>query len=120
MSERPYQRLVAWKEAYELCLLLYKLTRAFPSDERFALVSQIRRAASSVPLNIAEGNAKRSGKEKMHYLLIAMGSLEELHCACLLSKDLGYLTSVQFAQCDEHICRVSFLVTKLRSSFISS
>ena len=120
MKERPYQRLVAWKESYELCLLLYKLTRTFPSDERFALVSQIRRAASSVPLNITEGNSRRSGKDKMHFLLIAMGSLEELHCACLLSKDLGYLTSAQFTECDEHICRVGFLITRLRSSFISS
>ncbi|MFH1444426.1 MAG: four helix bundle protein [Candidatus Peregrinibacteria bacterium] len=120
MAERPYQRLVAWKEAYELCLILYKMTRKFPSDERFALVSQIRRAASSVPINIAEGNARRSGKDKMHFFLIALGSLEELHCECLLAKDLGYLTQEQFIQCDEHICRVSFLITKLRSSFISS
>jgi four helix bundle protein len=70
--------------------------------------------------NIAEGNAKISAKEKAHFYETALGSLEELHYQWMLSRDLEYITIEQFALADDHIQRVSFLLTKLRKAFIVS
>ncbi|MBM3230789.1 four helix bundle protein [Candidatus Peregrinibacteria bacterium] len=118
MHERPYKRLIAWQESYKLCRMLYESTTAFPNIERFALASQIRRAAYSMPLNIAEGAARHSKKEKAHFYAIAIGSLEELHCAIQLSLDLGYITSETFKAIDDQMNRTSFLIVKLRTSVL--
>jgi four helix bundle protein len=69
---------------------IYRFTREFPADERFGLTSQIRRAAVSVPANIAEGFPKRSVSDKARFYNIAQGSLEEVHYYLILAKDLGY------------------------------
>ncbi len=70
-------------------------------------------------MNVAEGNSKRSRKDKAHFYETALGSLEELHYQCLLSKDLGYISMQDFSNIDDHIQRVSYLLTKLRSVFLS-
>ena len=116
MYERPYEKLIVWQEAYKLCLWIYQLTRKFPPDERFGLISQMRRSGYSVPINIAEGNVKRSKKEKLHFFEIAQASLEELHCECKLARDLQYMTLEEFSKTDQQIHRVSYLLTKLRAS----
>ena len=67
-------------------------------------------------MNIAEGNAKRTAKDKRHYFDISFGSLEELHCQVKLALDLGYIAKKQFTKTDQHINRVSFLLTRFRSS----
>lgn len=116
MHERLYEKLVVWQEAYKLCLFIYKLSLKFPSEERFGLISQMRRSAYSVPINIAEGNTKSSAKEKGHFFEIAHSSLEELHCESRLSKDLGYISATEFSDLDDRIQRTSYLLTKIRSS----
>ena len=113
MSDRPYQNLVAWKEAYTLSLWVYSVTSKFPSEERHGLTQQMRRSASSVPINIAEGNTKESLKNRARYFEIALSSLNELHCEMLLSRDLHYLTPEEFARGADHLHRVSFLLTRL-------
>jgi four helix bundle protein len=118
MAERPYMKLIVWKEAHALCRSIYHVTKLLPQDERFGLCSQMRRASYSIPMNIAEGNMRRSKKEKSRFIEIAMGSLEELHYQCLLSKDLEYIDQDQFDKCDDHVQRVSYLLTKLRSSLL--
>lgn len=115
-KERPYQKLIDWKEAHELCLSIYSLTTKFPSHEKFGLVSQMRRSSYSVPTNIAEGNGKSSQKERVHFFEIASCSLEELHYQCLLSFDLKYITEAEFQKANLHIGRVSFLLGRLQSS----
>lgn len=112
--ERPYQRLIVWQEAHKLCLQMYAVTKKFPEDERYGLTNQIRRASSSVPINIAEGNSKRSAKEKRRFMDIALGSLNEVHCEILLSKDLTYICEEEFRRIDMQIQRVSYLLIKLR------
>ncbi len=119
MHERPYERLIVWKEAYALCLHVYRVTASFPSHERFGLVSQMRRSSSSVPINIAEGNVKRSYREKIRYLDIAAGSLEELSCEMRLSRDLEYLAEQDYAHLCQRLHRVSYLLTNLRASLSS-
>ncbi|MBP9773282.1 MAG: four helix bundle protein [Candidatus Peribacteraceae bacterium] len=114
--ERPYEKLIAWQEAYQLCLLVYTLTKKFPSDEKFGLISQMRRSSSSAPFNIAEGNRKKSTKEKAHFLEIALCTLEELHCESKLSLDLGYIDQTNFENLDDRISRTSYLIYKLQAS----
>ncbi len=88
-----FQQLDAWQEAHRLVLMVYRATERFPGHERFGLVAQMRRAAVSVPANIAEGFKRRGIRDKMHFYNIAEGSLEELKYYCILSEDLGYIPS---------------------------
>ena len=87
-KERPHQRLDVWRDAMDLVVLVYRFTAAFPADERYALSSQMRRAAVSVPSNIAEGAARRSTAELIRFLSIARGSLAELDTQRLLASRL--------------------------------
>ena len=90
---RPHQRLIAWQEAMRLAKMVYGLTQSFPREELYGLSSQMRRAAVSVPSNLAEGAARTGQKEFSHFLNIAKGSLSKLETQLLLSVDLGYLKS---------------------------
>jgi len=86
-----FQDLDVWRSTHQLTLHVYKMTQAFPLDERFGLVSQMRRAAVSVPANIAEGFKRRGIKDKLRMYNIAEGSLEELKYYFILTQDLGYV-----------------------------
>ena len=88
---RPHYNLVAWKEAMALVTAVYRLTRAFPKEEVYGLTAQMRRAAVSIPSNLAEGAARSGQKEFAHFLSIARGSLSELETQLLISTDLGYM-----------------------------
>lgn len=87
--------MVVWRKSHQLVLDIYRITRGFPSDEKFGLTSQLRRAAVSVSANIVEGFRKRTKKDKANYYNIAHGSLEEVKYYLLLAKDLKYLTIVK-------------------------
>ncbi len=89
---KKFEDLEVWKKAHQLVLHVYKITKDFPAEEKFGLVSQMRRAAVSVPANIAEGFKKRTLRDKSNFYNIAQGSLEELRYYIILSKDLEYLT----------------------------
>jgi four helix bundle protein len=119
MRSRPYEKLIAWQEAHRLCIHAYELTKRFPSEERFSMTNQVRRSAYSIPMNIAEGNAKRSTKDKAHFFEMAIASLEELHYQCKLSYELKYISDKQLLDIDDQIQRTGFLLTKLRSSILS-
>jgi len=84
-----------WKKSHELALRIYTVTGGFPSQERFGLTSQIRRAVVSIPANIAEGFRKHGKKDKANYYNIAHGSLEEVRYYLLLTKDLSYLSDIK-------------------------
>lgn len=88
---RSFQELQVWQEAHKLVLLVCKVTESFPNDERFGLISQMRRAAVSVPANIAEGFRRRGIQDKIRFYNISEGSLEELKYYFILSNDLGYI-----------------------------
>ncbi len=90
-----FEDLEVWKKAHKLVLHIYRLTRDFPKEEKFGLVSQMRRAAVSIPANLAEGFKKRTSKDKSNFYNIAQGSLEELRYYLILSKDLKYLIDDQ-------------------------
>jgi len=86
-----FEDLEVWKKAHRLVMDVYRVTAGFPAAERFGLVSQMRRAAVSVPANVAEGFKKRGIRDKVNFYNIAQGSLEELRYYLILSSDLGYL-----------------------------
>lgn len=88
---KSYRDLELWRQGMDLCEAIYTLTKEFPSDERYGLVSQLRRAAVSVPSNIAEGAGRNSTKEYINFLSIAYGSLCEVETQILLSARMGYI-----------------------------
>ena len=92
-SIRSYQDLVVWQKSVDLTVRTYELTRGFPSEEKYGLTSQMRRAAASVPANIAEGHARRSTGEFLQMLGIARGSLAEVETFLILSERLGLIQS---------------------------
>jgi four helix bundle protein len=92
---KHYKELLVWQKVMNLAKLVYKLTVSFPADERFGIVSQLRRAAVSIPSNIAEGQARRGTKEFLQFLSIAEGSLAELETQLLLSVELQFCQKAQ-------------------------
>jgi four helix bundle protein len=88
---KRYQDLIAWQKAYELVMAVYERTRAFPADERFGLTAQLRRAAVSIPSNIAEGWGRQSRTELIRFLEMARGSCYEVQTQMLIADGLRYL-----------------------------
>jgi four helix bundle protein len=89
---RCYRDLIAWRKAMEFVTKIYGATQRFPGEERYGLTNQLRRAAVSVPSNIAEGQARYSQKEFHHFLSQARGSLVEIETQILIARDLTYLS----------------------------
>ncbi len=88
---KNYRDLKVWQKSYRLCLDLYRITKKFPKEERYGLTSQIRRAAVSIPSNIAEGYGRKTTADYLRFLYIAYGSIGELETQLLLSGDLNYV-----------------------------
>ncbi len=94
---RNYRDLLVWEKAHSLTLCIYRETQTFLKEERFGLTSQIRRAASSIGANLAEGSGRRSDGEMARFVQIAMGSAAELSYHLLLCRDLGLLRAEEFS-----------------------
>lgn len=90
---RNYQKFSVWEKSHQLTLDVYKLTPSFPKDELFGLTSQMKRASSSIPMNIAEGCGRNSDKDFCRFLYIASGSANELEYQIILSVDLNFINS---------------------------
>ena len=88
-----FKELKVWQRSHALVLRIYAATKSFPAEERFGITSQLRRAAASVPTNVAEGSKRRSKTDCAHFLNIAEGSLAETEYLVILSRDLQYLES---------------------------
>lgn len=86
-----FKDLIVWQKSMELVRVVYQLSKGFPPDERYALTDQLRRAAVSIPSNIAEGNGRASNKDYAHFLAIARGSLYETLTQIQIAEDLGYI-----------------------------
>jgi four helix bundle protein len=110
------EELDVFKLAHELTIAIYRISKRFPADERFGLVSQMRRAASSVPSNLMEGSHRVGSKELKHFVSIARGSCGELKYQIVLSRDLGYIEQAEFDRLRDGFERVSMMLTKLYAS----
>lgn len=93
-----FEKLDVWQQSRQVVVAVYNLVKKFPVDERFGLCDQLRRAAISVPSNIAEGVSRVAVKETIHFLEIAFGSLMEVYCQLQIAMDLGYITEEEFNQ----------------------
>lgn len=89
-KSKRFTDLIVWQKAHQFVLSVYSMTKCFPKEELFGLTSQLRRAAVSIPANIAEGFRKRGTKDKVRFFNISEGSVEECYYYLILSKDLGY------------------------------
>jgi four helix bundle protein len=103
---KTFRDLVVWQKAHQFVLAAYQLSGRFPKDERYGLTSQLRRAAVSIPANIAEGFRKRSGPDKARFLNIAQGSVEECQYYLILCTDLGYGDAAQLAARLDEVSRL--------------
>ena len=109
------QNIQAWKRAYQFVLMVYRVTKNFPDFEKYGLSSQFQRAAVSIIANIAEGSRRMTKADKLHFMHIAQGSLEECRCYLFLSKDLSYISLVEYdamTQCINDSSRLLNAFTK--------
>jgi four helix bundle protein len=113
---KPHKKLLAWQKSMDLVEEIYELTRTFPREEIYCLTSQIRRAAISVPSNIAEGAAGRSPIQFKNYLAIAIGSLNELATQLEIALRIGYLTPAAHAATESRLDECLAITYGLRKS----
>ena len=109
----PFQRLDAWRVSHEFALAIREETKSWPRDERFGLTEQVRRAALSVPTNIAEGQAKRGVRELRRYLDISLGSFSETTYLLLFARDCGILPSARWEALEPKRREVGLLIWRL-------
>lgn len=106
MPSKKFQDLTVWQEAHKLVLSIYKYSGEFPRKEQYGLTSQLRRSAISVPANIAEGFKKKGKADKLRFMNIAQGSLEETRYYLILAKDLDYGDNDQIIDLLETVSRL--------------
>ena len=116
MSQGGYKDLIAWKKGMELVAIIYDTTDGFPSHEQFGLVSQLRRAAVSVPSNIAEGKAHYSNRDFVRFLRHARGSLAEIETQVLIAEQRKYLTGPTAAKLSQQLDELGRILSGLINS----
>lgn len=110
---KSFTDLDAWKFGHELVLDVYQVTRNFPKEEQFGLISQLRRAAISITSNIAEGFSRNSYREKAQFYSMSLGSLTEIQNQLLVSKDVGYLPVENFETFSQNTIRLNKILNGL-------
>lgn len=110
---RPHEKLDVWKMSVDMVVRVYDCTKVFPSEEKFGLTSQIRRAAVSIPANIAEGAARQHDKEFIQFLSIAQGSTSELETELLIAQRLGYVEEQIYQNLYEEINTIARMIVGL-------
>ncbi len=109
---KDYRNLIVWQKAHQLTLSIYELSKKFPAEEKYGLVSQIRRASYSIPTNMAEGSGHHSNDQFVRYLHIAAGSANETEYLLLLSKDLNFIRQENY--------EIAFqLITEIKKMLVS-
>lgn len=111
-----YKRLDAYRHAKEFTKYIYSLTRKYPSYEQFAICDLLRRAAVSIPSNIAEGMGRTAIKERIHFLEISYASMIEVLCQLEISESVGYISSEELAKAEDDASRLGRIMSGLRKS----
>jgi four helix bundle protein len=110
---QDYKKLTVWQKSHSLTLSVYQATSVFPKNEMYGLTSQIRRACTSIPANIAEGCGRGGGAELAQFLRIAQGSASELEYELLLAKELGFLSFQNYTDLNNLLIEVRRMLTAL-------
>lgn len=111
---RNFRDIQVWEKGHQLTLDIYRTTQTFPGDERYGLISQMRRSSASIPTNIAEGCGRSGDAELRRFMQISMGSASELEYQLLLAHDLGYLEAATY----EKLNAQTIEVKRMLASFI--
>lgn len=117
---QSYRDLLVWQKGIALTLAVYRLTQRFPSEERFGLMAQLRRAAVSIPSNIAEGQARQTTREFVQFIAYAEGSLAEVDTQIVISRQLGYGTDAELTQVEGLINELRRMLNGLRRRLVAS
>ena len=110
---QDFRKLEVWRRAYDLTLHVYQATRTMPAEEKYGLVSQMRRCSVSIPANIAEGCGRETKADLKRFLHIAMGSASELECQLLLAADLDFMNSHTANELIEHLTTTKKMLNAL-------
>lgn len=113
---KSYKDLTVWQKAMSLVENVYRVTNMFPEEERFGLTSQIRRCATSIPSNIAEGKSRGTKKDYRHFIIIAYGSASELETQLLIAEKLKFIDSLDFNKLNDELSEVLKMLGALRRS----
>ena len=113
---RPHERLDLWKKAMDFVVDVYKVTEAFPKDEKFGLTSQLRRASVSIVANVAEGAARKSTKEFRQFLSHSQGSASEVDTELVISQRLSYLSRSDYDRLAKDVDHIGRMITRLSQS----
>ena len=116
---QDYKKIDVWKRSYEFSKEIYGITSGFPDEEKFGLASQVRRAAVSIPINIAEGSGRNSRKDFANFIQIAIGSASEVECELLLSKDLNFIDDENFSGLCKEIIEIRKMLISFRKSLLN-
>lgn len=119
LNQYSYKTLNVYQDAKKFVVDVYKLLKLFPSEEKYALCDQIRRAAISVTSNITEGVSRFSKKEKAHFLEIAYASMIEVDSQLDISVELGYITTEQYKEIHGKVCGIGLQLSALRSKILT-
>jgi four helix bundle protein len=120
MKVYSFEKLECWQQARQLSVWTYRITQKFPAEEKFGMVSQMRRAAISIASNLAEGSSRKTAKDKNHFSTIAYSSTVELLNDLIIANDLNFLTETLYKEGREKIEYQTFLIAKLRATQQSS
>ncbi len=110
---RDFHKYQVWQRGHQFALDIYKLTKLFPKEELFGMTSQLRRASTSIPINIAEGCGRRSDAEFAHFLNIAAGSTSEVEEELLLSFDLEFMSKESYQKLDKEVKEIKAMLGAL-------
>jgi four helix bundle protein len=111
-----FKELKVWRAGIEVSKYIFKVTRNFPGDERYGLISQMTRAAVSIPSNIAEGCGRKSNKELHQFLNISLGSAFELETQCIIAKEFGYIDTKQLEDITQLLTDIQKMIYGLQKS----
>ena len=117
--EFSFEKLIVYQKAKEYAIFVYSILKKFPSEEKYALCDQLRRASVSVVSNIAEGTSRQTLKDKVHFLDIAYGSLMETYSQLDLAKDFNYINESDLNSIRENVIEVQKLLAALKQAYIN-
>jgi four helix bundle protein len=120
INERPHKKLLVWSKSIDFVTLIYEETKQFPRDEEYGLKSQLRRAAVSVPSNIAEGLTRKTRNDKIHFLNIAQASLSEIDTQIEISLRLNYIDNARYQRIETQMIEIQKLLAGLSRKLINA
>ncbi len=116
MYKYSFEKLTVWNESIELVSLIYTVTKKYPSDEKFGLISQLRRASVSISSNIAEGTSRSTNKDKARFITFAYSSAMEVVCQIIISEKLNFINLEEYKLLREKINKISNMLNSLRKA----